>query len=228
MITVFTSSYNHGKYLPYAIESVLNQSYTDFEYILINDGSTDNTLEVMHSYKDPRIKIIDLPKQVNKGPVINRSIQEAKGDVWVWMPADDVFDLDLLKEKLNYSRKLSTESIIYSDYYYINEKGEVTGESKLISYTPETLADAVWRTTNLIGFTGIWIPISILKRIPFPEHIKYSEDFYWLIKSTMYGYDYFHLRKRLYYKRKHKDSVTAKNLQAILVDVENIRKELSL
>lgn len=227
-ITVFTSSYSHGKYLPKAIESVLNQDFTDFEYILIDDGSIDDTLTIMERYSrlDERIRVIELPKQPTKGPILNKSVKEAKGDFWVWAPADDILSPTLLSDKLKFSEQVGQDSIIYSDYWIINDKGQITKKSNLKTFTQKTLTKAVWETTNLFGFTGIWIPINILREVPIPEHIKYSEDFYWLIKTTLLGYKYNHLKKRLYYKRKHSDSVTSKNYKAVMADVTNIRNEL--
>ena len=228
MITVFTSSHSHGKYLPEAIESVLNQTHSDFEYILIDDGGIDDTFDIMFDYaqKDDRIRFIPMLKQPTKGPLLNKSVQESFGDTWVWCPADDVLHPQLLEKKLAVAKTLPKDAIIYSDYWYMNGDSQVTGESNLINYTPETLAQAIWQTTRLIGFTGIWIPMDILKKLPMPEHVKYSEDFHWLLEACIQGYKFHHLKERLYYKRKHKGSVTSQNLKAVLADVDNIRQEL--
>lgn len=227
-ITVFTSSYNHAKYLPEAIESVLSQSFKDFEYILIDDGSVDGTSDIMEDYAifDDRIKVIHLPKQKTKGPLLNASVKEAKGKFWVWVPADDIVSFDLLSEKYKCSQEVGDNVIIYSDYWLIDKNGKGIGASKLKNFDSKSLLETAWKSTNLIGFTGIWIPTFILKNVPIPDHIKYSEDFYWLIETLLLGHKYHHLKEKLYYKRKHPSSVTSKNLQAIKDDVKNIRKEL--
>ena len=228
MITVFTSCYNHAKFLPLAIDSVLAQSYEDFELLLINDGSTDESLEIMYGYakKDNRIKVIDLIKQINKGPVINKSIEVMKGDYWTWCPADDIWVSTLLEKKLAFSKELSDRAVIYSDYYYMDDNGNKLGYSKLKELTPETFSKEVWLSSP-IGFTGIWIPKAVLEEIPFPNHVKYSEDLYWMIKATIHGVPFHHLKEQLYYKRKHDGSMTSKNLQAILDDIPIIRGELA-
>ena len=61
-VTVLMSVYNGEKYLCEAIDSILNQTFKDFEFLIINDGSTDKTLEVLQSYNDSRIKIINNEK----------------------------------------------------------------------------------------------------------------------------------------------------------------------
>jgi glycosyltransferase involved in cell wall biosynthesis len=64
VVTVLLPVYNADKYIGLAIESILAQTFADFELLIINDGSKDNTLKVIRSYKDPRIRVISRP---NKG-----------------------------------------------------------------------------------------------------------------------------------------------------------------
>lgn len=61
-VSVLMPAYNSEKYIAEAIDSILNQTFTDFEFIIINDGSTDNTAEIVRRYKDKRIKFIDNKK----------------------------------------------------------------------------------------------------------------------------------------------------------------------
>lgn len=100
MITVFTSSYNYGKHLRKAIESVLAQTYSDFEYHLIDYGSTDETWDIMNDYKDDRIMRIKMGCQINKTFAMNRSIKLAKSGCWSWCPADDYWHPSLLQTKV--------------------------------------------------------------------------------------------------------------------------------
>ena len=107
LVTVCIPCYNQGKYLSESIESVLNQTFQDFELILIDDGSTDNTFQVMLDYakRDGRIIVVKLSKQDNVGPVLNMSIRMARGRYWVWVPADDVAMKNLLETKVRDSKK---------------------------------------------------------------------------------------------------------------------------
>ena len=90
-VSVIMPVYNCAQYLREAIESILNQTFQDFEFIIINDGSTDNTPEILREYanKDSRIRVINQP---NSGIVtaLNRGLKEAKGE-WIFrMDGDDV------------------------------------------------------------------------------------------------------------------------------------------
>jgi glycosyltransferase involved in cell wall biosynthesis len=95
--SVIMPLYNHEKYVDEAINSVLNQSYENFELIICNDGSTDNSLEKLQAYNDDRIKIIDKP---NGGTVsaLNTCILESNGEFICWLSSDDYYN----KDKLNY------------------------------------------------------------------------------------------------------------------------------
>jgi glycosyltransferase involved in cell wall biosynthesis len=88
-ISVILPVYNAQSYLPESIESILNQSFEDFELIMINDGSTDDSLSIMESYKDQRIRIIN---QTNAGlPIsLNRAIAITKGEYLARQDADDI------------------------------------------------------------------------------------------------------------------------------------------
>jgi len=88
-ITVLMPAYNAGAYIKTAIESVLAQTYADFELLIINDGSEDNTLALIKSFTDTRIRLIDQP---NKGLIdtLNESIDKAKGKYIARMDADDI------------------------------------------------------------------------------------------------------------------------------------------
>lgn len=89
LVSVVMSVYNGEQYLREAIDSILSQTFTDFEFIIINDGSTDDTLKIIKSYKDPRIVVIS---RKNKGLVasLNEGIKRARGKYIARQDADDI------------------------------------------------------------------------------------------------------------------------------------------
>ncbi|UNY97885.1 glycosyltransferase [Zhouia spongiae] len=100
-LSVVMPVYNGSEYLKEAMDSILNQSFSDFEFIIINDGSTDNTLQIIESYNDDRIFVID---QENKGLAVslNIGLQYAKGKYIARMDADDIAHPDRFKQQLNF------------------------------------------------------------------------------------------------------------------------------
>jgi len=129
-VTVYITNYNYGAFLEQAIQSVLNQSMQDFELIIIDDGSTDNSKEIIEKYTGiPRIQVIF---QQNKGLNItnNIALRAAKGKYIVRLDADDYFHeqaLELLSKEMDADRSLG---LVFPDYYYVNESGEITEEFK--------------------------------------------------------------------------------------------------
>ncbi|MCB9781532.1 MAG: glycosyltransferase family 2 protein [Candidatus Omnitrophica bacterium] len=100
-LTVFMPVYNAEKYVGIAIQSVLDQTYSDFEFLIVDDGSTDGTAEVIGSFDDPRIRVIH---QENQGcyPARNRAIAEARGEYLANMDADDLILPEKFEKQIKY------------------------------------------------------------------------------------------------------------------------------
>jgi glycosyltransferase involved in cell wall biosynthesis len=82
--------YNAENYVKDAIESILNQTFTDFELLIINDGSTDNSKTIIESFSDSRIRLLNNEENTGLAKVRNRGIDEAKGEYIAWLDADDI------------------------------------------------------------------------------------------------------------------------------------------
>ena len=89
-VSVVMPAYNAEKYIGEAIESILNQTYTDFEFIIINDGSTDRTKEIILEYDDPRIVLLENEKNSGIVVTLNKGLDAAKGEYIARMDADDI------------------------------------------------------------------------------------------------------------------------------------------
>lgn len=127
LISVVLPVYNAENYLPDAIESILNQTYSNLELIIINDGSTDESLNIMKQWyeKDQRIKIIS---RENKGLIysLNEGINIAKGEFIARMDADDISLPTRLEKQLAYLTQNQLD-ICGCHYFEINECGELSG-----------------------------------------------------------------------------------------------------
>lgn len=102
IVSVIMPVYNGEKYLHEAIESILVQTYTDFELIIINDGSTDNTETIALSYDDPRIVYIKNEKNLELASTLNKGISFAKGKYIARMDADDISLAKRLEKQIEY------------------------------------------------------------------------------------------------------------------------------
>src|ERR1700754_2088364 len=88
-ITVLMPAYNAGKYIGEAIESVLEQTFTDFELLIVNDGSTDNTAAIIQSFTDPRIVLIQQPN-LGVAAALNNGLKHARAEYIARFDADDI------------------------------------------------------------------------------------------------------------------------------------------
>lgn len=126
-ISVLMSVYNGEKYVKESIESVLDQSFRDFEFIIVNDGSTDRSLDIINSFKDPRIKVINNVE--NKGLIfsLNKGIEYAKGKYIIRFDADDICLKDRFKEQYEYMEN-NTDVAMMSAYakWFVDGKSLIT------------------------------------------------------------------------------------------------------
>lgn len=124
MITVYITNYNYGRFLKQAIESVLSQTCQDFELLIIDDGSTDDSKDILDLYRDDdRIKII---YQQNKGLNVSNNIalRLAKGEYIMRLDADDYLEpeaLNLLKNVLDSNPDIG---LVFPDYFHVLESGD--------------------------------------------------------------------------------------------------------
>ncbi len=130
LVTVYITNYNYGSFIKEAIESVLNQSFQDFEIIIIDDGSTDNSKSIIESYSGhQKIKIIF---QQNKGLNItnNIALRVAQGKYIMRLDADDYLDKNALLVMTNILEKDESLGLVFPDYYIVDVKGEILSLEK--------------------------------------------------------------------------------------------------
>lgn len=126
LITVIINVYNREKYIKKCIDSVINQTYKNLEILIINDGSTDNTLKICKTYRDKRIKIITTK---NQGLSLSRNvgIDNAKGEYLYFIDSDDFIESDTIEYLYNLCKKYKSdfstcEPLIIYDYNYKNKQ----------------------------------------------------------------------------------------------------------
>jgi predicted O-linked N-acetylglucosamine transferase (SPINDLY family)/cellulose synthase/poly-beta-1,6-N-acetylglucosamine synthase-like glycosyltransferase len=123
-ISVIMLTYNHEKYISESIESILNQTFRDFELIIINDGSIDRTDEIVKTFKDDRIKYI---YQQNQGvsAATNQGLLVAKGKYIALMSGDDVCYPQRLERQYQYLSEIDRQVLLFSWVDFINEDSQV-------------------------------------------------------------------------------------------------------
>ncbi len=218
-ITVYITSYNYGNYLDKAIKSVLDQTYQDFELLIFDDGSTDNTKEILKKYEDhSKIKII---YQENKGmpKTCNRALQMSNGEYIIRLDADDYFDENILLVLSNVLDIRSNVSLVYPDYYEIDSSGNVIGLVRRKKIVEEA---------NLLDLpahgAGTMIRKDCLKDLGGYNETISCQDGYDLWVRFIQKYKPENVNLPLFYYRKHSDSLTT-NSKKILETRKDIKNK---
>lgn len=175
VISVVMPVLNGEKYLRKAIESVLNQSFKDFEFIIINDGSTDTTEEIIKSYQDPRI--VYIKNSSNKGLSVsfNIGIRIARGTYIARMDADDICVLDRLERQLSFLKNYSNIDIVGSSVILTDGEGR---NLKQVN-RPTNHMDIKWKSlfSTPVFHPTVFAKSEILKNNPYDESLSNSEDY---------------------------------------------------
>ncbi|MFC2043379.1 glycosyltransferase family 2 protein, partial [Chloroflexota bacterium] len=122
-VSVMMPAYNAEAYIAQAIESVLVQSYTQWELVIVNDGSMDSTADIAAQYDDPRIRILH---QANAGEATarNTALQNIQGEFVAFLDSDDFYLSDHLELTVNFLKKNPSFYGVYTDGFYCNENGD--------------------------------------------------------------------------------------------------------
>ena len=214
-ISVILPVFNGEKYISKAIESVLGQSFTDFELIIVNDGSTDNTADIINGFDDYRITIIN---QSNQGPgaARNNALETVDSDYVMFLDADDWYHPKALEIAYGEATKYDTDLTFFQMINYNN--GEVYENEwfdlKTFDESFENRAFHPSETPGSIFDLSVGVcqkiyNMEFLKRIAarFPEGIFFEDMpffYYVYLKAKRISI----IKKHLYYRRKHDESIT--------------------
>ena len=175
-ISVVMSVYNAEKYIKEAIQSILNQTYQDFEFIIVNDGSTDNTLYVMEEVKDHRIKIINNPENIGLTRSLNKGIAASKGEYIARMDADDVSLPLRFETQIKFLSKNPEYALVGSSFYQIDEAGKTVSFTKVLTDNNEIHSNLI--SQNWFGHGSVMMrKTAFLKCGGYSTEFKYAQDY---------------------------------------------------
>lgn len=187
MVSVITPCYNGAGYISETIESVIAQTYENWEMIIIDDGSLDNSAEIIRSYeeRDPRIRLIS-QKNAGSASARNRGIRNAGGQYIALLDADDLWDAEFLEEQIAFMKRKDAVCVCCS-YRRINDKSE---EILRPIKTKSTITYKDMTVMNRIGCLSGLYDISRYGKVYLREELKSIRDdyAYWLDIVKLEGY----------------------------------------
>src|SRR5574344_1298616 len=172
--SIIIPSYNRAAFLPKAIDSVLAQTYVDWELIIVDDGSTDNTREVVKTYSDSRIKYI-YQQNAERSAARNNGINQAQGDYICFMDSDEYIDTDRLEKlKQCIAKRFNKVECYFTDIKFekLNSKQKEIREGENISFPINN--DHLIQM--IIGAPQLCIAKKILKQFQFNPELSIGED----------------------------------------------------
>jgi len=211
-VTVLMPVYNGQRFLTEAIESILNQSFKDYEFLIINDGSKDKSEDIIKRYEqnDPRIRLISRP---NKGLVatLNEGLAKAKGEYIARMDCDDISLKSRLKTEVEYLDSNLNVGLVGSNYSIIDEEGKYLVNTNVFTHPDDLKLCLV--TCNQYGHGSVMIRKSVLKEVgDYDKSVGHLEDYDLWIRIS-HEAKVANIEQPLYKWRKTPDSITGANLE---------------
>lgn len=204
-VSVILSVYNGEKYIKQAIESILHQTFKDFELIIIDDGSTDNTSFVLDGFNDSRIIRVKNEKNIGLVKSLNKGLNIAKGEFIARMDADDVSVSDRFEKQIAYLDKHKDIGVLGTYMEQVDDKGKTLSLFKV----PESHKDILCRMLSgtAIVHASVVMRRNILMSVGSynPEFLHTEDTELWtrLILKTHFA----NLPEVLYIRRIHKNSI---------------------
>ena len=221
LITVYITNYNYGKFVKKAIDSVLNQTFKDFELIIIDDGSKDKSTKIIKQFQNKnKIKVVF---QKNKGLIVsnNLALRMSKAKYIMRLDSDDWLDPHALEIMFNILERNKKISLVFPDYYEVDKNGKIIKQVRRHNFKKVKLFDqpahgacTMIRRENLVDIGG------------YDEEFSCQDGYYlWLrfIKKYMVR----NVNLPLFYYRQHQSNLTS-NKKRILQNRSRIISKLQV
>jgi glycosyltransferase involved in cell wall biosynthesis len=188
LVSIITPTYNSSQFIVETIESILAQRYTNWELLITDDCSTDNTIEIIQLYinKDSRIKLFQLEKNSGAGPARNNSIKEARGRFIAFCDSDDLWYPEKLEQQITFMKN-NNYDFTFTQKDICNSNGDIV---RINYYCPKKVSLFANSCLNRIGTTTVIYDVNSLGKIYMPALPKRQDWALWLLllKKTKYAH----------------------------------------
>ena len=211
-VSICIPNYNYDEFVGQAIESTLSQEYSDFEIIVIDDASTDNSVREIKRFSDKRIKLYQNEKNIGRIQNINKSLLLASGDYLTILPSDGMLAQGSLKSRVNLLETNSKVGLVYSQYGKIDESGKII-KSYYQNYEGY-IHDGEEEFKKLVLNNYIPVLSAMLRRQcfvslgGFNEAVTGCADYEMWLRICLHGYDIAFVPEVLVFDRRHAGNVS--------------------
>lgn len=181
LVSIIVPFYNEEKYIKNSVLSIIDQTYKNLEILLINDASTDKSLQVIEEIKDSRIRIINCKKNIGRPAARNLGIDEARGEFITMMDADDECDKTRIEKQIKLILENGTNTICGTSIVIKTPSKEI---KKILPGDHTEIIKGFNRKTNRVTFVAgtIMCRTDILRQFKYREQFKYFEDWDLLLR----------------------------------------------
>lgn len=218
------SVHNGARYLREAISSMLNQTLKEFEFIIVNDASTDESESIINSFNDPRIKIIKNEQNIGLTKSLNIALQKSTGSYIARMDADDISLPERLTVQKNFLDTHPDIVCVGSALRIIDENGVMCG-TKAVFSDPDILGFHMRLKNQIAHPTVMFRKDAILHEGGYDESFRYAQDYDLWSRLLQKGYRFSNIETPLLLYRSHNESITqGKNRDAAYESAVRIMK----
>lgn len=213
LVSIITPVYNAETFIPDMIQSVLAQSFTNWEFLLINDASSDNSLNLLKNFstKDMRIRIINLEKNSGAAVARNAGLTAAKGQYVAFIDSDDMWSPDKLSQQMEFMEQ-NHYAFTYTDFATIDTEGTIL---KAKADVPSQLGYNQLLKNTAIACSTVMIDRSIVGDFKMPLVRKGQDTATWLKIMREQGITAYGLQRVLNYYRQVPGSISSNRLGAL-------------
>ena len=224
-VSIVLPTYNGEKYLRESVESIINQTYQDWELIIVNDCSTDNTREIALKYvnQDDRIMLIDNDPNQRLPQSLNIGFKKTSGNLLTWTSDDNRMKSCMLETMVNCFQKDRELDFLYGDIIPIDSKGKIMTQCGYINgeiddiYVGNPISACFMYTRNVYQHIGDYNKDAFL-----------AEDYEYWVRIYEAGFKMQHIREKLYYYRIHEESLTAtRKREHAILSLELLKNNLN-
>jgi glycosyltransferase involved in cell wall biosynthesis len=208
-VTVYITNHNYEKYLKQSIESVLNQNFKNFELIIIDDGSTDNSKKIINEYESYSNVSIIYQRRRGLNVSNNVAIRLSRGEYIIRLDADDWLEKNALKTLSSYLDTNKDVVLVFPDYFVVDEEGNIINRIKRHNFNKVTLFDQPAHGACTL------IRKKYLKEVGMYDENFFCQDGYDIWIRLTHKYKVGNINKPLFYYRQHGNNLTY-NHQKIL------------
>lgn len=218
LVSIVVSNYNNEKYIAECLDSLVNQTYKNIEIVVVDDASTDRSINVINGWKEVvsvkfdvenRFTLLTLPKNSGFSGAVTAGLYLAKGEYIAMQDGDDISDLNRIEEQLKFLSENTNIKAVGTKYAnFIDNITDTTGYAGFLEYEVERIREVYAQGGNAVSYGTLLFEGDLFDKVGgLTRRIDGAEDYEYITKLLRYGVS--NIEKVLYYYRNHENQRSA-------------------